>query len=184
LAHILITNYRNYCPTETFHLATTMYFAHFSPRLSSVAKHVVANIQCLIKMKTLPHACMPNKNHTNIHGLNSSFWITHLGLSLLLAFVMLWIYPKTNLDYLLIQAFFDSSQQAFTWQHHWLFEKLMHTGLKYAVIIIAISTFGLSVVSSLKRPLHSLTRPTLWTFCAMVVATSIISLLKSQSIHA
>ena len=135
-------------------------------------------------MKTLPHAFMHCKNQSNKLGLSSSFWSTHLGLPLLLAGLMLWIYPKTNLDYSLIQPFFDSNQQAFTWQHHWLFETLMHTSLKYAVILIAIFTLGLSLVSSLRKSLHSLTRPTLWTFCAMVVATSIISLLKSQSIHA
>lgn len=135
-------------------------------------------------MKTLSHARMPQQNPSNLLGLSRSFWISHLGLPLLLVLLMLWIYPKTNLDYLLIQPFFDANKQVFTWQHHWLFETLMHTGLKNAVIVIAIFTLGLSVAFRLRRPFNKLTRPTFWTFCAMVMATSIISLLKSQSIHA
>ncbi|MEQ1600101.1 MAG: phosphatase PAP2 family protein [Methylotenera sp.] len=111
---------------------------------------------------------------------------------LLSAYFLLFIYPKTGLDQALIAPYFDIATQSFPLKHQVFLEKFMHTGLKYCMIFIAITSLwaGLqaniheaSGASVFKKIIGNSQKQFIWLFVSMVASTSVISLLKSVSIH-
>ena len=111
---------------------------------------------------------------------------------LLSAYFLLFIYPKTGLDQTLIAPYFDVATQSFPLKHQVFLEKFMHTGLKYCMIFIAIA----SLWAGLQTNIHAASgasifnkfighsqKQFIWAFVGMVVSTSVVSFLKSISIH-
>jgi membrane-associated PAP2 superfamily phosphatase len=113
----------------------------------------------------------------------SQFWRWHLGLPLLLAAFMLWLYPATSLDANLIAPYFDAPSHSFPLSHHWFFENVMHTGLKYCMIIVAVGVLLAWLAGFKFQALQPLQQQYLWVFVGMVLATSVVSILKHSSIH-
>lgn len=97
---------------------------------------------------------------------------------------MLWVYPMTGFDQQLIAPFYDVTLQGFPLQNHWFFETLMHEWLKYLIIVIAIMLLVLAITSFFIPKLAFLKRQSVWAFSGMLFSTSLISFIKSQSIHA
>jgi membrane-associated PAP2 superfamily phosphatase len=111
---------------------------------------------------------------------------------LLSAYFLLFIYPKTGLDQTLIAPYFDIATQNFPLKHQVFLEKFMHTGLKYCMIFIAIACLlaGLQPnthkayrASILKNFIDHHQKQFILAFVGMVASTSVISLLKSISMH-
>ncbi len=128
---------------------------------------------------------------------------------LLSACFLLFIYPKTGLDQTLIAPYFDAVTHSFPLKHQVFLDKFMHTGLKYCMILIATASLlaGLKPNTPghpLSKSLHEFDSPSIhavsrasffnkfignhqknfiWAFVGMVIATSVVSFLKSISMH-
>jgi membrane-associated PAP2 superfamily phosphatase len=113
----------------------------------------------------------------------STFWSLHLGLPLLLAAFMLWLYPATSLDASLIAPYFDSATHSFPLSHRWFFENVMHTGLKDCMIVVALGVLLAWLAGFKFKAFKPQQQQYLWTFVGMVLATSVVSFLKHHSIH-
>jgi membrane-associated PAP2 superfamily phosphatase len=111
---------------------------------------------------------------------------------LLSAYFLLFIYPKTGLDQTLIAPYFDIATQSFPLKHQVFLEQFMHTGLKYCMVFVAVS----SLLAGLRGNIHAASRasffsriqmlfknPYFMAFVGMVVSTSVVSYLKSISMH-
>lgn len=100
------------------------------------------------------------------------------------AVFLLWIYPKTNLDFDLITPYFDAENNVFSLKHDFFLSQVMHVGLRYFVILIALVTLFLAIFGG-RLKLSALVQSQLsWTFAGMMLSTLAVSLLKSQSMHA
>lgn len=115
----------------------------------------------------------------NIH----KSWVWQLVFLFVCALFLMVIYPKTGLDERLIRPYFNSENQHFNLKHDWFLEKVLHTGLKYALILVAISTLLASIIGNIFKPLKPYRQRLLWVFVIMLVSTSLVSLLKHYSIH-
>lgn len=130
----------------------------------------------------------------NIREYQPKFWLLHLVLPILLAFFMLFLYPITGLDTLFIQPFYDANSLSFPLKQDWFLENIMHTSLKYLVVVIALGLlifwiFGLKILSvkskaSNRNYLRMYHQQFLWVFVAMLITTTAISILKHMSNHA
>lgn len=107
----------------------------------------------------------------------------HLVLLLASALFLVLIYPKTGLDQQLIVPYFDAILQKFSLKHHWFLESVLHTGLKYALIVVALSTLLISFVGNIHKPLKVHQQRLFWVFMLMISSTTLISLLKQNSMH-
>lgn len=100
------------------------------------------------------------------------------------AVFLLWIYPKTNLDFDLIAPYFDAENAIFSLKTDVFLNQVMHVGLRYFVILIALITLFMAIFGG-RLKLPALVRRQLsWAFAGMILSTLAVSLLKSQSIHA
>jgi membrane-associated PAP2 superfamily phosphatase len=150
----------------------------------------------------------------NIREYQPKFWLLHLILPLLLAIFMLFLYPSTGLDALFIQPYYDANSLSFPLKQDWFLETIMHTSLKYSIVIIALGLLlfwilGLKVLDfkmqCFKKPCFEMLslkilgaksktskasclqiyhQHFLWVFVAMLIATTAISILKHMSNHA
>ena len=99
------------------------------------------------------------------------------------ALFLIFIYPKTGLDQRLIAPYFNAINQQFALKHSWFLESVMHSGLKYGLVLIAISTLLASFVVHIYGPLKAYQARLLWVFIIMLVSTTAIAILKSYSMH-
>ena len=99
------------------------------------------------------------------------------------ALFLLLIYPKTGLDQRLIAPYFNAINHQFALKHSWFLESVMHSGLKYALIALAISTLLASIIGNIYAPLKAYQSRLFWVFIVMLISTTAISILKSYSIH-
>jgi membrane-associated PAP2 superfamily phosphatase len=111
------------------------------------------------------------------------FWCWHLGLPLFLAAFLLLVYPATGLDTSLIAPYFDSASRSFPLDQHWFFENIMHTGLKNCMVAVAIGVLLAWLAGFKIKAFAPQQQLYLWTFVGMILATSMVSLLKHNSIH-
>lgn len=124
---------------------------------------------------------------TFISGVTKSFYQQQIMGLLLSAFILILIYPKTGLDQSLIAPYFDTVTKSFSLKHQFFLEEIMHVGLRNSMIITAICVLALGLSGNRIAPLRAYagaySRPLLWVFVGMILSTSIISILKSLSIH-
>lgn len=115
----------------------------------------------------------------------SAIWHIKQALGLLLsAMFLLWVYPKTHLDFDLIAPYFDAENKVFSLKHDLFLTQVMHHGLKYFVISIALTTLFLALLGGIFK-LSTLVRYQLgWVFVGMILSTLAISVIKSHSMHA
>ncbi len=100
------------------------------------------------------------------------------------AVFLLWIYPRTNLDFDLIIPYYDIENKVFSLKNDLFLTQVMHVGLRYFVIFVALTTLFLAVLGD-KFKLSALVRRQLcWSFVGMMLSTLAVSILKSQSMHA
>lgn len=133
---------------------------------------------------------------------DQSFTLQHVGKNFYLpnvigllfsAYFLMFIYPATGLDRFLIAPYFDVATQSFPLKHQAFLENFMHSGLKYCMIFIALA----SLLAGLQANVHADSRASIfnkfignyqkqfiWAFIGMVVSTSVVSFLKSDSMHA
>lgn len=97
---------------------------------------------------------------------------------------LLWIYPKTNLDFDLIKPYFDVENKFFSLKNDLFLTQFMHLGLRYFVISIALLTLLLAVFSNELKFSSLVRRQLSWSFAGMMLSTLAVSILKSQSMHA
>lgn len=125
---------------------------------------------------------------TSVH----HFVIKQLSILLVSACFLLFIYPNTNLDSLFIAPYFDVETKTFPLKHQAFLESFMHTGLKYCIIVIAVTSLLMALISSIYAPfrasifIHSkiiFKNVYFIAFIGMVFSTSVVAFLKSISIH-
>jgi membrane-associated PAP2 superfamily phosphatase len=111
---------------------------------------------------------------------------------LITAYFLVFIYPKTGLDQSLITPYFDVATHSFSLKHHVFLEKFMHLGLKYCMLVVAISSLLAGLQTNIYAPSRASSRhritllfknPYFLAFVGMVVSTSVVSIVKSTSIH-
>ncbi|PPD52404.1 MAG: hypothetical protein CTY10_09460 [Methylotenera sp.] len=113
-----------------------------------------------------------------------SGWVKQQLMWLLLNMLgLIFIYPKTGLDQRLIAPYFDVVNQQFSLKNTWLLKTVLHTGLKYGLIFVALSALLVGVIGSLYIPLKPYQQRLFWVFALMLVSTSAVSLLKHHSMH-
>ncbi len=135
---------------------------------------------------------MPSLNQTISLNIGKIFYLQQFIGLLLSLYLLVFIYPATGLDQLLIAPYFDVVAQKFPLKHQVFLENFMHLGLKYCMIFVAIA----SLLVGLQGNIHADSRasffahinllfknPYLLAFVGMVVSTSVVSFLKSVSVH-
>ncbi len=115
---------------------------------------------------------------------NKKWVMQQVFLLLASAIFLMLIYPKTGLDQRLITPYFDAANQQFSLKHAWLLETILHTDLKYGLIFVALSTLLASFGGSMHMPLKPYQQRLFWVFVLMLTSTTLISLLKHNSMHA
>ncbi len=115
----------------------------------------------------------------------STVWNIKQAFALLISAVfLLWIYPKTHLDFDLINPYFDAENKVFSLKHDVFLVQVMHFGLKYLVISIALTMLSLVIFGG-RLKLTALVRLQLgWAFLGMILSTFAVAAIKSQSMHA
>ncbi len=106
--------------------------------------------------------------------------------------LLAWVYPQTGLDARLIAPFFDAHSQSFPLRNHPGLEAVMHQGLKNLMIGVSLLAlglwlWGLQLGSAARSPrltwLRTQRQSFLWVFVGMLMATSVVALLKHGNIH-
>ncbi len=130
----------------------------------------------------------------HISEYRSKFWLLHLILPVISAVFLLYLYPSTGLDALLIHPFYDVKILAFPLKHDWFLQEVMHTYLKYLVVLIALALVifwlgGIRVMTLIStrfkcRWLQRYHQRFLWVFVGMLISTASISIFKHFSNHA
>jgi membrane-associated PAP2 superfamily phosphatase len=108
------------------------------------------------------------------------------------AYLLVFIYPRTGLDQLLIAPYFDTAAQQFTLKHDHFLEQFMHLGLKYCMVAIAITSLIIALRANTGAPSRAsffarmqslLHNPYFLAFVGMLVSTTTVSIFKSMSMH-
>ncbi len=115
---------------------------------------------------------------------NKKWAMQQVFLLLASAIFLILIYPKTGLDQRLITPYFDAANQQFSLKHAWILESALHTDLKYGLIFVALSTLLASFGGNIHAPLKPYQQRLFWVFMLMLTSTTLISLLKHNSMHA
>lgn len=123
-------------------------------------------------------------NPLSLSAYSKSFWLKHLVPALVVAILMLMVYPSLQLDRYLTGLFFDVAQQKFLLKHHPFLTQWMHIGLKWLMVIIALGCLFLSFASYKFTQLQLYRKSFLWVFVGMVLATAAVAVLKRYSEHA
>jgi len=112
-----------------------------------------------------------------------SFWVIHLIVPALIGLALLYIYPATNLDRLLIAPYFDPVSRVFPLKRDPFLEHFMHQGLKNLITLFSLFILALAIRSSFYRPWRIYKRKLTWSFIGLLCSTAIISIMKHYSIH-
>lgn len=121
-----------------------------------------------------------------------NFAIKQLMVLLISALFLLFIYPRTGLDQALIAPYFDVATQSFPLKHHVFLDTFMHAGLKYCIILIAVLSLLMALRASIYAPYRTsffarfkifVKNAYFLAFIDMVLSTSVVSFLKSISMH-
>lgn len=115
--------------------------------------------------------------------VSTLFWIKHIVPALVFAVFMLFLYPKTHLDTLITNLFFDAQSRSFPLEHQAFLSQWMHRGLKWLMVLIALSCLVLSAVSFKFIPLKAHRKSLFWVFVGMVTASTIVATLKHYNQH-
>jgi membrane-associated PAP2 superfamily phosphatase len=100
------------------------------------------------------------------------------------AVLLLWVYPKTNLDFDLISPYYDVDNKIFSLKNDAFLTQVMHVGLRNFVIFIALMTLFLATFGHKLKLSALVRRQLIWSFAGMMLSTLAVSILKSQSMHA
>ncbi|HEY0562882.1 MAG TPA: phosphatase PAP2 family protein [Methylophilus sp.] len=111
-------------------------------------------------------------------------WVAHpLTWLLFSALFLMLVYPTTGLDQRLIAPYFDAAHQQFSLKHHWLLESILHNGLKYCLLVVALSTLLISLIGNLYAPYKAHQSRLLLVFVMMLTSTGLVALIKHNSMH-
>jgi membrane-associated PAP2 superfamily phosphatase len=109
------------------------------------------------------------------------FYLLHLGGALLLAAAALLIVEQFRIDWGVSNLFFDSELGRFPLRDDWFLEKVMHVGIKNAVVGVGVLVL-IAWIFSLRLRRLAKWRPLLFfLFVAMLLSSSAVSLIKSVS---
>lgn len=111
---------------------------------------------------------------------NTGFYARHLG-ALLPVIALLAALGFTDLDRTVTGWFYDPQLGEFPWRYNGFLEVVMHHGVKYAVALIAVTALALYLVSFIIESLKPLRSVLLFVALALILAPSIIALLKLAS---
>ena len=125
---------------------------------------------------------------------------------MLLALLLAFVYPSSDIDTWLIGRFYDANSLTFPLKSDWFLERILHQGFKNLMVLISLVMLALWLLglklcgsaahylrSALSLQLGAYSRPKwlldyhrqfLWVFIAMLVSTSAISIFKHMSDHA
>ena len=109
------------------------------------------------------------------------FYLVHLGGALGLAAVALLIVEHFRIDWRISNFFFDPELGRFPLRDDWFLEKVMHVGVKNAVVGVGLLVLAAWIASFRLRRLAKWRRLLVFLFVAMVLSSSAISLVKSVS---
>jgi membrane-associated PAP2 superfamily phosphatase len=109
------------------------------------------------------------------------FYLLHFGGALLLAGTALLMVDRFDVDWWISNLFFDSELARFPLRDDWFLEKVMHVGVKNAVVAVGLLVLAGWVASFRLKRLAKWRPLLLFLFVAMVASSSAISLLKSVS---
>lgn len=111
---------------------------------------------------------------------------------LISATFLIFIYPNTDLDQILIAPYFNASLHRFTLKHDPFLEQFMHLGLKYCMIAVAVISLAIALRASNDEPIKAsffvraknmLKNPFFLAFFGMLASTTTVSFFKSISMH-
>jgi membrane-associated PAP2 superfamily phosphatase len=107
------------------------------------------------------------------------------GLILLCCFILLqfWFPVGGKLDLMLIQPWTGIHGQ-FPWRYDWFLEKLNHKYVKNLLILCDVSFLALWLASFKIKRLHAQRWQYAYLFGLLILSTSVVGILKSQSGHA
>lgn len=109
------------------------------------------------------------------------FYLLHLGGALVLAAAALLIVEHFRIDWRISNFFFDPELGRFPLRDDWFLEKVMHVGVKNAVVGIGLLVLAAWITSFRLKRLAQWRPLLLFLFIAMVLSSSAISLVKSVS---
>jgi membrane-associated PAP2 superfamily phosphatase len=109
------------------------------------------------------------------------FYLLHLGGALLLAAAALLIVEQFRIDWRVSNLFFDSELGRFPLRDDWFLEKVMHVGIKNAVVGVGVLVLIAWIFSFRLRRLAKWRPLLLFLFVAMLLSSSAVSLIKSVS---
>lgn len=112
-----------------------------------------------------------------------NFWLKHLLPAVIFAVLMMFVYTQTSWDVDLSNLFYNAQTHTFPLRRNALLSQFMHTGLKWLVVGIALTSLALWGMSYRFSKLQPVRKPLLWTFIAMVASTSIVAAIKHKSMH-
>jgi membrane-associated PAP2 superfamily phosphatase len=134
-----------------------------------------------------------SKSITALDRKSDSFFIASQLIGLFVsACFLIFIYPNTGLDQILIAPYFDASAQRFTLKHDHFLEQFMHLGLKYCMVVVAISSLVIALRANIKAPFmesffvrtkNMVVNPYFLAFIGMLASTTTVSIFKSTSMH-
>lgn len=112
------------------------------------------------------------------------FYVLQANLILLSGLFLICVYPHLRIDEWLISFFYDPNVHQFTLKRNWFLEVVMHEGLKYLMIMIAVTICCLWLLSFKSHPLERYRNALFMTFLGMIVTTTAVTVLKRFSVHA
>lgn len=114
-------------------------------------------------------------------GWNSRAFYRDLGVPALLAPLIWWLFDAAPVDRWLIAPYYDAVHRAFPLRDDPLLENVMHGGLRWLVLAVAIGMLGAFLLSYLVPQLPRHRRRLLWLFAGMAGSTLLVSTIKHYS---
>ncbi|QLI81019.1 phosphatase PAP2 family protein [Chitinibacter fontanus] len=112
------------------------------------------------------------------------FYLSHFGLTLLFAAILLGWYPQTQWDVAIASFYYDPALHAFPLKNNFFLSGVMHSGLRSALWFIPLALIGVLLWSRVTPELQIHRRRISWLLLGMACATLVVSVLKKMSIHA
>ncbi|HXZ95456.1 MAG TPA: phosphatase PAP2 family protein [Burkholderiales bacterium] len=109
------------------------------------------------------------------------FYLLHLLIPLVAAFLILFTVYMLGLDEWITRLFFDPVTQKFPLRNNWFLNFVMHNWIKYAVIALGLSVLAAYVCSFRVASLAPLRRVLLFVVLAMGLSAAAVSIVKSES---
>jgi len=141
-------------------------------------------------LNQLLHFQFLNPNHLKMLSLGNEDIKILVGL-LLSAIFLNWVYPIA-IDLSLSNLYFDYGANSFTLKHQFFLDTIMHDGLKYCMLIIALGSLAIAILSTFKQQARQsilvltktlFSNPFFFVFIGMFSANSAVGILKHLSIH-